>query len=173
MNIQLEKYGVVNLVNYTDLTEEESQLVLAMRNHPEIMKWMYHSDEILLSEHHNFIEGLKKDSSRYYFLVKQNDLILGSINFLDLKNINHEVVFGLYANPYVSIAGIGRILEEASIFYASNKLQAKVLKLEVYSENKQVMNLHKKYGFNISGRKEVNDKEVLCMQKNYIEQESV
>jgi len=39
-----------------------------------------------------------------------------------------------------------------------------VIKLEVFSDNIQVINLHKKYKFKETKRKVVSDKEVVCME---------
>jgi RimJ/RimL family protein N-acetyltransferase len=38
------------------------------------------------------------------------------------------------------------------------------LTLEVFSDNKQVVNLHKKFGFEIVSEKNKNGKKVFCME---------
>ena len=165
INLNLEKYGVVQLMNYTDLTELESRFVLDMRNHPEINKWMYDTTEISWVEHCRFIESLKNKKNKICFLVKFNNETIGVINFNQTTIGEKAAEFGLYANPYISVPGVGRILEETSMLYASTFLKVEALKLEVFSENRQVINLHKKYGFHIAGYKSVNNKEVIQMQK--------
>lgn len=84
---------------------------------------------------------------------------LGSINFS--KKNSEEVEFGFFSNPNLKLSGIGRILERVSLFYAFNVLRVRKLCLEVFVSNKQVINLHKKFDFQIIGKKEVKDKRVL------------
>ncbi len=53
--------------------------------------------------------------------------------------------------------GVGRILEELSIDFAFNSLNVSKLKLEVFEDNIQVINLHRKYNFKKIGEKFVNN----------------
>ena len=74
-------------------------------------------------------------------------------------------MFGFYANPFVKIMGVGRILELVSLYFAFKELKLDKLTLEVFSDNKQVVNLHKKFGFEIVREKIENSKKVFCMEK--------
>lgn len=71
---------------------------------------------------------------------------LGSVNF---ENKGQEVEFGFYVNP--NIAGLGRVMEQISLFYAFCVMNSKKLILEVFCENSKVINLHKKFGFIVYG----------------------
>ena len=88
---------------------------------------------------------------------------LGSLNFS--KKNSEEVEFGFFGNPDLKVSGIGRVLEQSSLFYVFNLLKAKRLCLEVFARNKQVINLHKKFDFQICGEKEVKGQRVLEMVK--------
>jgi len=162
--INLEKFGEVYLYNYASLNKEEQKQILSMRNHPEIKRWMYNNKNISDLTHFEFVKSLKENVYKRYFLVKQKDKIVGSINFLILKD-GDEAIFGFYSNPFEQIIGSGRILESASLHYAFNELNISKLTLEVFSDNKQVINLHKKNGFRITNKREYNGKEVVCMEK--------
>ncbi|OOX97324.1 hypothetical protein BOP98_08835 [Campylobacter coli] len=70
-----------------------------------------------------------------------NHIILGSINLDKLNKTTAS--FGFYSNPFSHLSGLGRILEQSSIYLACNFLKIKVLKLEIFQENLQVINLHK------------------------------
>jgi UDP-4-amino-4,6-dideoxy-N-acetyl-beta-L-altrosamine N-acetyltransferase len=153
------------LVDYVSLNEAEKKIVLKMRNHPEVRKWMYDNKEISLVEHISFIEDLESSKDRYYFVVKFQSQILGTINFTKVDKKNRVSEFGLYANPFETVHGVGRILEEVSIDYASRVLNLNKLMLEVFVDNRQVINLHKKYGFIETGKRSVNGKDVLKMEK--------
>ncbi len=152
----------IKLLNFIDLKLEEKEMILKWRNHPEIRKWMYNQDEIKLEEHLNFIDSLKLRKDKLYFLVKKEDEFIGVIDFLDLDK--KEIFYGIYSNPNSKIMGVGRILNEISIDFAFNSLKAHKLKLEVFEDNIQVRNLHKKYKFRETSQKYVNNKKVICME---------
>jgi len=152
----------IQLLNFIDLGQKEKEMILEWRNHPEIRKWMYNQEKIKLEEHLNFIDSLKSRNDKLYFLVKKQDEYIGVVDFLDLDK--KEIFYGMYANPYSKILGIGRILNEISIDFAFNFLKAKKLKLEVFEDNFQVRNLHKKYKFKEVSQKYVNSKKVICME---------
>ena len=152
----------IKLLNFIDLKLEEKEMILKWRNHPDIRKWMYNQDEIKFEEHLNFIDSLKLRKDKLYFLVKKEDEFIGVIDFLDLDK--KEIFYGIYSNPNSKIMGVGRILNEISIDFAFNSLKAHKLKLEVFEDNIQVRNLHKKYKFRQTSQKYVNNKKVICME---------
>lgn len=152
------------LINFIDLTENEKEMVLNWRNNEDIKKWMYTQDDITINEHLNFINNLVGNISKQYFVVKSNDEYIGVVDFTDISK--DETYFGLYSNPESKVTGVGRLLEEICLDYAFKTLKVKKLKLEVFSENIRVRNLHKKYKFKETSTKIVNGKEVTCMELN-------
>ncbi len=161
--IILEKFGEVNLCNYVNLNEHDKTLALNMRNHSQVKKWMYSRDSISKTDHFNFIKDLESDIDRCYFLIKQKEIIIGSVNFANIRS-NKPAIFGFYANPFEQILGAGRILELTSLHFIFRELNLSKLTLEVFSDNKQVVNLHKKFGFEIVSEKNKNEKKVFCME---------
>jgi len=166
MKIRLGKFDDISLLNYIDLTVSEKLAVLAMRNHPNIKCWMYNQSDISEQEHFQYIELLKNDFTKQYFLVKKNGTTIGTINFIKIDYQTRCAEFGLYASPFEKIVGVGRILEEVSISYAFNELKLNILKLEVFSDNTQVINLHRKYGFEKVAAKCIAGQEIVCMKKS-------
>ena len=153
---------MIELINFTQLSHDEKVMVLEWRNSLDIQKWMYTTEDILWEDHLKFIESLTNSKEKLYFVVKQESEYLGVIDFAELNH--QDIYFGLYANPNIKIAGIGRVLEKICIDYAFNTLQKDTLKLEVFSDNRQVVNLHKKFKFKIIKNKIVNNKEIICME---------
>lgn len=153
------------LVDFISLSYDEKVMILKWRNHFEIKKWMYTTEDITLNNHLTFIENLKfKKSNKQYFVVKKSEEYIGVINFININTELKECEFGLYANPFNNISGIGRLLEEICIEYVFKNMQFQKLKLEVFSENMQVRNLHKKYKFHEKSTKIINNKKVICME---------
>jgi UDP-4-amino-4,6-dideoxy-N-acetyl-beta-L-altrosamine N-acetyltransferase len=143
---------------------EEMNIVLKMRNNVDIKRWMYNQNDIDLDTHLKFINTLLFDISKQYFLIKKDSQYIGVVDFTNIDNGKKECDFGLYSNPFIKLAGVGRVLEEICIKYAFDILKLNKLKLEVFEENKQVRNLHKKYKFYESDKKIVNEKQVMCME---------
>lgn len=120
---------------------------------------MYNSQNISLEQHLSFIEGLRDNFQRQYILVQHIGILVFDFNYQ-----NKSVFFGLYGNPFNKIAGVGRILERIVKKYIFNILNFSKLELEVFYDNLQVINLHKKFNFQETNRKTVNNKEVICME---------
>lgn len=151
----------LELEDYVVLGDLEKKEVLQWRNHPDVAKNLYNQNKISLAEHFAFIESLKQNPKKRYFILRFCGVGLGSINFS--KKNSEEAEFGFFSNPCLGISGIGRILEQVSLLFGFDILGARRLSLEVFESNKQVVNLHRKFGFQIIGRKKVNGENVLKM----------
>ena len=162
--IFLECFGEVELCNYVNLNIDEKILVLNMRNHPQIKKWMSNQDDILEISHFNFIKNLENIVDQRYFLVKQHKSIVGSINFSKV-GLSSSVEFGIYTNPFVHLKGAGSILEAVASYYAFIELGVNKIKLEVFSNNEKAIGFYKKCGFELIKTKKVNHKDRFCMEK--------
>ncbi|MBT5491830.1 UDP-4-amino-4,6-dideoxy-N-acetyl-beta-L-altrosamine N-acetyltransferase, partial [bacterium] len=129
----------------SEISDADKLLVLEWRNNENIRKWMYDSTLISQDTHLKFIENLKYDENNKYFLVQENKINIGVIYFNKIDYKQKECYFGLYANPFINIAGVGSILEEVCIKYIFDILKLDKLKLEVLEENIRAINLYKKY----------------------------
>lgn len=98
----------LELEDYADLSIGESCAILEIRNLESVKSNLYNQHNILQDEHFAFIESLKNNKNKQYFLIRFCGKILGSINFA-FKG--EEAEFGFFANPNLNIGGIGRVLE--------------------------------------------------------------
>ena len=109
----------MELKNFTDLNEVEKILVFGWRNHLKIAPLMK-TQTIPLKEHLRFLESLKCDSTKQYFLALRGDEILGVLCFTGIeRGISCE--FGIYQNP--DLKGNGKALMEAMLRYAKENLK--------------------------------------------------
>lgn len=154
----------IKLKNFVELNNNEKLMVLSWRNDKSIRKWMYNSQIISESNHLNFIDKLENNKNNMYFLVYKDNKNLGVIYFNSIDYRNQSCYFGLYANPFEKIAGVGRILEEVCIKYTFEVLKLTKLKLEVFEKNEKARALYRKYKFQEVGKKMINDKKVICME---------
>ncbi len=162
--IILEKFGEIELCNYVNLNENDKILALNMRNHLQIKKWMYNQDSISEEDHFGFIKNLEIDMERRYFLVKQKDCIIGSINFSKI-NFENSVELGIYTNPFLQSKGAGKLLESAASQHAFIELDVEKIKLEVFSGNERAIRFYNKCGFEFIDTKKNNHQNIICMEK--------
>ena len=125
---------------------------------------MHNQNDISKKTHFEFVESLKDDIDRRYFLVKHQKNIIGSINFSQI-DLYSSVELGIYANPFVQLKNLGIILEAAASYYAFIELGVCKLKLEVFSNNERAINFYKKCGFKLIDTRIVNHKNILYMEK--------
>lgn len=138
---------MLELINFTDLTDEQILMVLRWRNDERIAKFMKNKS-VSEQEHRNFISNLKNDETKRYFLVKEDSDYIGVIDFVDIAADSCE--FGIYANPELK----GKILMQTIAEYAAKTLKVGELKSCAYNENKKAIALYRKFGFEIYGRDE-------------------
>ena len=137
--------------NFTELNNYEKELILKWRNNSLIAKYML-TKNISLKAHLKFIDNLKNDNKKRYFLVENIGVI-----YFTLHN-NNIVEIGLYKNP--NKQKVGSKLLKTALEYAFEELKAKKIILYVFENNIKAINLYRKFGF-----KEINK------QKNIIKME--
>ena len=130
---------------FQDLSLEEKKEVLNWRNHPDIRRWMYNTDEIPLENHLKFIDSLSEKNDKIY--LKVNDL--GVVNFSVHKSY---VELGIHKNP--AKKGVGKRLLKFAIDYAFNELNTKKIILYVFEDNMKAINLYKSFGFKETDKKD-------------------
>ncbi len=159
-NFQKDKINqiCIELKDFTKLTYDEKVNILSWRNYPDIKKWMFNKDTIKLKEHLDYIDTLKRNKDKKYFLVKYYGRDIGVIDFINIDNYKAEV--GLYARPMLK--GIGSTLMQKIIEYGFEKLNLKKLVAKVYKENVVAINLYKKFDF-----KQLYEKDSLIVMEKY------
>lgn len=121
---------MLELINFTDLTDEQILMVLRWRNDERIAKFMKNKS-VSEQEHRNFISNLKNDETKRYFLVKEDSDYISVIDFVDIAADSCE--FGIYANPELK----GKILMQTIAEYAAKTLKVGELKSCACNENKK------------------------------------
>jgi len=137
--------SVFNLINFKELSIMETDLVLQMRNHPDIRRWMINDKTITKIEHIKFINSLS--DKEFHFMVRDNkDEYIGIINF---KNIilNDSADFGIYANPFSIAKYKGKNLLNLGIIFAKRILKLNCISLFVFKHNTRAIELYLRNGF--------------------------
>lgn len=149
----------VSLINFTELNESQTLMVLAWRNDERVTKFMKNKS-VSLEEHLKFIASLKGREDKRYFLVAQAEQngknegeaaeYIGVIDFVDITRDSCE--FGLYANP--ELKGQGKTLMQIIVDYAFNELKVKRINSCAYNQNEKAIALYRKFGFEIYDKDE-------------------
>ena len=121
---------MLELINFTDLTDEQILMVLRWRNDERIAKFMKNKS-VSEQEHRKFIANLKNDETKRYFLVTEDNDYIGVLDFVDIAADSCE--FGIYANPELK----GKILMQTIAEYAAKTLKVGELKSCACNENKK------------------------------------
>lgn len=151
----------MQLIDFTTLDTEQLALVLSWRNHPNVRSWMLNSDEILIEDHLRFVEMLKKQPDKRYFLVKRANDYLGVVDLTDITISSAEL--GIYANPHYH--GVGKLLMSALIEYAFKRLGLSRLVANVFAENEKAKSLYQQFHFKETNRTAYNGKEIITMER--------
>ena len=166
MQIDIDNFCQVQLINFTEASKDDLLYGLKMRNHPNVRRWMYTQEEIRQESHLDFVENLFNDARNQYLLVKQKEKIIGVIYFNQIDYENQEAAFGLYVNLFKPLKGGGRLLQELILLYAQDFLKLKTLYLEVMADNLRAISLYNDYGFIETRRIQKFGSEVLIMTKS-------
>jgi len=133
------------LKNFIQLDYDEKLMILEWRNHSETSKFMINK-KVELKEHLNFINSLKENKTKLYFLVDD----IGVIDFTHITDKKADI--GLYKNP--NKQKVGSVLMKHIIDYGFNVLGLEKLVLYVYANNQKAINLYKKFNFKIVDKKD-------------------
>ena len=133
------------LKNFIIVNYDEKLMILEWRNHSETSKFMLNK-KIELKEHLDFINSLKENKTKLYFLIDD----IGVIDFTNITDKKADI--GLYKNP--NKQKVGSVLMKHLINYGFNVLGLEKLILYVYENNQKAINLYKKFNFKIADKKD-------------------
>lgn len=127
MNIKSFLTDTYKFINYCEMSLQDCKEIWQLRNHPDVRKWMINEETIPLENHLAFIERLKSDSAKDYFIIKDRaGNIIGSVNITYTESGISER--GLFINPRFWGQGhAGRSMKE---FYGKMRDLANVTGIE-------------------------------------------
>ena len=100
--------------NFVVLSDEQKIMILSWRNHPNIRKWMFNSDEIALDSHLSFIKGLENREDCYYWLIFYQGIPVGVYNVIECDHQSCQGEPGYYLAPEYDGTGIGLDLQRSN-----------------------------------------------------------
>lgn len=151
-----------SLTNFIDLSDSNKLMVLDWRNNEDVRKWMYNSDIISKEEHLAFIDILKSDETKQYYLVSYKENYIGAIYFTDIDSTSKTAKFGIYSNP--SLKGNGKILMGSICEFGFNILNLHKIVADVFANNQRAINLYHHFNFQKIGENHLYHKNIINME---------
>ena len=101
----------------------------------------------------NLIEGYQNSENSIFLVAELNNQLIGNIDLTGSKRskISHTAMLGMGINENWRNQGLGKILIQCAIDWATNKSELEIVWLDVYSSNEIGFHLYKKMGFEVSG----------------------
>lgn len=135
---------------FTEVSDDEAAFIRSMRNHKSISQWMY-AGHISQAMHSAFLEALKSDSTRRYFLVSDRGEYIGVGSLMRINLAHKHAFLGIYTNPFSTQHQKGaRILAFLEAF-AFDTLGLHSLHLEVLGHNARAIRFYENHGFKREG----------------------
>ncbi|WP_020560574.1 UDP-4-amino-4,6-dideoxy-N-acetyl-beta-L-altrosamine N-acetyltransferase [Thiofilum flexile] len=138
------KFGILRSIK-----EDELELILSWRNHPDIRTHMYNQHEISINEHLKWWQNIKESKTDKYFIYELSETAFGVISFNNINHANRNSAWGFYRAPYAP-KGTGTKMEFLMLEYGFNEIGLNKIYCDVLSTNPS-LNIHKKFGFITEG----------------------
>ncbi len=152
----------IAFTSFIDLSNNDKLMVLDWRNNEDVRKWMYNSNIISKEEHLAFIDTLKTNETKHYYLVLYKENYIGVMYITDIDSINKTAEFGIYSNP--GLKGNGKILMASICEYSFNILNLHKIIAEVFADNQRAINLYSHFDFKKIDEKIQNNRHVIYME---------
>jgi UDP-4-amino-4,6-dideoxy-N-acetyl-beta-L-altrosamine N-acetyltransferase len=152
-------HNIYQYKNFVLLTEEEKRMVWQWRNDYRIRKWMYNPNVISYENHLSFIENLKNDNTRKYWLIQRNKNNMGVTSISNISNRIGE--WGYYIAPELHEKNFGVEFYYYSLKYLFEKENINKLYGYTIIENKNANSLNDLFLFKKTlVNKEINHSEI-------------
>jgi UDP-4-amino-4,6-dideoxy-N-acetyl-beta-L-altrosamine N-acetyltransferase len=149
---QVFNLGGLELVPFSRLGEKQRQQVLAMRNAPQVARWMGTGGDISPEDHQAFMDRQHAEQRNFNYLACD---ALGDVGVVSLHRVdtrNELAWLGIYRNPFRSERGLGMRLLRSIGLVAFGPAGLNSLKLEVVEDNVAALALYRRFGFRQEGR---------------------
>ncbi len=134
-----------NFKNFNNLNKEEILLVWKWRNDPRIREWMYDKSEIIFENHLKFIESLKKNEKKKYWVVYRNSIPIGVSSIVNIEKKSGE--WGYYIGPEYHDENFGVEFYYYSLKFAFEQLGFEKLYGYALIDNNRANSLNNLFGF--------------------------
>lgn len=120
--------------------------VFDWRNHADIRRWMFHTDELLWTHHAAWFERQLHNPDFKMLIYEDNHVPQGYMSFTRQPENADTWTWGFYTAPHCP-RGHGSKMAQLALAWAFNELGAQTILGEVLPHNAASLRLHEKLGF--------------------------
>jgi UDP-4-amino-4,6-dideoxy-N-acetyl-beta-L-altrosamine N-acetyltransferase len=127
------------------MVEQDLDLVLTWRNHPEVRRYMLTQHEITVTEHRAWFDRSSKSKTYASLVIEENGRPVGCVVFSDaLPNLTSDWSFYVApGNP----SGTGTRMCSAALDFAFNEIHVHKVAARVLDFNGASIRIHRRLGF--------------------------
>lgn len=140
------------MISLRAVNEQDKGQIRQWRNRRQVASFMYTDHEISEEEHAAWFARIQNDPTcRYWVIVcDSRDVGVANISHLDRQNERCDWAFYI-AEEGVRGRGVGSFVEYAVLSHVFDHLQLHKLCCQVLAFNQSVIEMHRKYGFQVEG----------------------
>jgi len=142
-----EKSALLDFRPVLQQSPSDQRAILNIRNESEIRRNMYRHTPISEIEHNAWISELKRRKDIEYFLIYNDNKLIGALGFTSIDVDNGRADWAFYLTAEIRGQRLGAGTEYAALNYAFKKLALNKLNCEVIAWNTGVIRLHRSFGF--------------------------
>ena len=132
------------------LQTSDLETILEWRNDPSVRQNMYTQDIISIEQHRTWWSDVSCRNDKKYFICEEFGVAVGVVAFTDINFRIGHASWAFYSDPNAR-RGTGSSMELLALDFAFLDMKLNKLYCEVLSFNQSVINMHKKFGFNVEG----------------------
>lgn len=137
------------LITARKMCQQDLNIVLSWRNHPNVRRFMLTQHEIKLHEHHAWFDRSSKDETKALLVIVEDGAPIGCVIFMNM-GIKSTADWSFYVDPEGK-PGAGHKVCLAALDVAFNKLKLHKVAGQVLDFNEASIRLHRRLGFTQEG----------------------
>lgn len=151
-------YNNYDLINYINLSRQESINILNQRNTSRVREMMVNDKVIGTQNHFDFVESLRGKKSGYWVL-KQGKTLIGSISLIDFNENENSFEAGNFLVTDLIGTGKGLLINYITRILAFDKIAIDQLRASVKKGNKSALRINDLFGKRIEIDPNVSNEE--------------
>ncbi len=136
------------VIDYVNCTIEQNREILALRNRDDVRLWMVNPEVISEENHFRFVESLKGNTNRLYYVIYKDGKLMGTYNLTNEGDGIWER--GIIANP--STQGTGQTEKWERQILSSLPSYIIAVSAKVKQDNLRSIKYHEKLGYKEQSR---------------------
>ena len=137
----------ISFKNILKCNYDETLILLQIRNELEIRENSFTKHKISLEEHNSWLKKISQKKDSKNFIVFNKEKIIGNVYIYTPDNNPSLKFWSFYISKEYRKVGVGFALEYKALNLIFDKKSIELINCFVLNANKEVIKLHKKFGF--------------------------